>query len=134
MKRLRWIAGAFLILIFACSCPLFAASISCTECGMAVDMNSKFTARFSQGETTRYFCDIGDLFSYFRRNKTDNLRIEVKDYFTGTWLDARTAFYVHSEKKFKSPMGWGIAAFQDKVRAAESGDARDFEAMTKALK
>ncbi len=123
-----------IILITVCSFPSFAETIHCAECGMMVDMNSKFTAKIVQGDTARYFCDIGDLFSYLRRKGVKDGRAEVRDYVTGEWLDANKAFYVHAEKKFKTPMGWGIAAFQDRKLAAESGSVVDFDGMTQALR
>ena len=111
-----------------------AADIMCTECGMRVDMASKFSCRTIQGDTTRYFCDIGDLLTYLKKNDPKDARIEVKDYASGAWIDARNAFYVHAEKKFSTPMGWGIAAFKNRDEAAKFGSAMDFDATVKALK
>ncbi len=34
---------------------------------MMVQMDSKFTSKITQGETTLYFCDIGDLFTYLKK-------------------------------------------------------------------
>ncbi len=124
-----------IILIAACSpLPSLAGTVHCTECGMMVDMNSKFTAKIVQGDMARYFCDIGDLFSYLKRKGAKDGRAEVRDYVTGEWLDANKAFYVHAEKKFKTPMGWGIAAFQDRKLAAASGSVMDFDGMAHALR
>ncbi len=115
--------------------PAAAADIvKCTECGMSCDVNAKFTARIVQGDQTHYFCDIGDLFTYLNRKKPTVTRIEVKDYPTGEWMDARAAFYVHAEKKFKTPMGWGIASFRDRNKAAEFGATMDFDGTAKAVK
>ncbi len=50
--------------MFAWSFPVFAGTPSCAQCGMDVDLNSKYAAKIVQGETTSYFCDIGDLFAY----------------------------------------------------------------------
>jgi nitrous oxide reductase accessory protein NosL len=112
----------------------YAEAIRCTECGMMVDTASKFSARTVQGDTTLFFCDIGDLFAYLKKHKVNDARIEVKDYASGAWLDARKAFYVQAEKKFSTPMGWGIAAFLNKDEAAKLGIAMDFETTAKALK
>jgi len=101
---------------------------------MIVMMDSHFTGKTIQGESTLYFCDIGDLFSYLKRKDPKDAKIEVKDYQSGAWIDARTAYFVRSEKKFKTPMGWGIAAFAHKNEASTSGNALDFESMLKALK
>jgi len=111
-----------------------AADFKCTECGMRVDLSSKYSARTTQGDTIHYFCDIGDLFVHLKKNNAKDARIEVKDFIGNAWIDARKAFYVHAEKKFNTPMGWGVAAFKDRDEAAKFGVAMDFEATAKALK
>ncbi len=111
-----------------------AETVKCAECGMSCDVAAKFTARIVQGDQTQYFCDIGDFFTYLGRKKPDATRMEVKDYPTGEWIDAHQAYFVHAEKKFKTPMGWGIAAFRDKNKAAEYGTATDFDGTAKAVK
>ncbi len=111
-----------------------AEIIHCTECGMMVDVNSPFAAKITRGDKTSYFCDIGDLFSYLNRKGAEGASIEVKDFGKNEWIDGRKAFFVKAEKKFKTPMGWGVAAFKDRNSASESGTALDFDAMAKALK
>jgi len=134
MSRTVKTSVAVFILIAAFSLPVFAEVIHCTECGMMVDLNSKFVAKAVQGDTTRYFCDIGDLFTYLKKNASKDAALSVKDYATGEWIDARKAFYVSSEKKFKTPMGWGIAAFKDKESASSSGNPMDFDSTAKQVK
>ncbi len=121
------------LLIFLCSLPAAAEKITCAECGMTSDLGSKFTSRIVQGEKPLFFCDIGDLFTYLISKKPQNVRAEVKDYKTGEWLDAHQAFYVHAGQKFKSPMGWGIAAFKDRKDAEEYGSTMDFDGTLKAV-
>jgi nitrous oxide reductase accessory protein NosL len=120
--------GIAITLIVLSLTPALAVETRCTECGMMVMMDSKFTSKITQVETTLYFCDIGDLFSYLKRNKPANFGTAVKDHPRGDWIDAKTAYYVHNEKKLKTPMGWGYAAFRDKSRAAGSGEMMDFYA------
>ncbi len=134
MKRLSGILVVALFCLVIGSVSAIAETISCTECGMMVDLNSKFAAKIVRGDTASYFCDIGDLFAYLNRKGMSNAGAQVKDYGTGDWIDASKAFYVRSEKKFKTPMGWGVAAFHDKNSAAGSGVAMDFEAMAKTVK
>jgi nitrous oxide reductase accessory protein NosL len=110
-----------------------ADSTRCTECGMMVDMNSRFTAKLAQRDAVIYFCDIGDLLTYLKRKKFDGSGAEVRDFGTGKWVDARKAFYVQSEKRFKTPMGWGIAAFEGKDQGVLE-KVLDFEEMKKALR
>lgn len=122
------------LVMFLLPLPAAAETVKCSECGMTCDVAAKFTSRIVQGDQTLYFCDIGDLFSYLKRKKPSPTRVEVKDYNTGEWIDAYKAFYVHSEKKFKTPMGWSIASFKDKDRASEFGTAMDFDGAARALK
>ena len=134
MRNLRAITVRALFGVVLMMSAAFAADIQCTQCGMTVDAGSKFTSKIVVGDTTLFFCDIGDLFAYLKRK---NMRAEgafVRDYPSGDWLDAKAAYFVHAEKKFKTPMGWGVAAFKDRSRAAESGTAMDFDAAAKAMK
>ena len=130
-KRLP-ILGIALALIVICLSPVYAGDIRCAECGMMVMMDSKFTSKITQGDTTNYFCDIGDLFMYLKKKNVKDARIEVRDYTSGEWIDARKASYIKSGK-LNTPMGWGIAAFKDKKEASQSGSVMDFESTTKAL-
>jgi nitrous oxide reductase accessory protein NosL len=134
MKQRLLIIGIAIALVLIALSPVHARESSCTECGMTVRMDSKFIAKITKGDTTQYFCDIGDLFSYLKRKGLPDARIEVKDYPSGEWLDARKAFFDTSGKKFNTPMGWGIAAFKDKNEASQSGNAVDFENTAKAWK
>lgn len=111
-----------------------AEMAKCAECGMMVDASSKFSARATQGKTASQFCDIGDLLSYLKRSKAAGASAEVKDFKTGAWITADKAFYVRSEKKFSTPMGWGIAAFGDKKQASENGQAMDLATAISGLK
>jgi len=134
MKKILRTSFVVVFLAAACSFAAFAETISCTECGMMVDMNSKFTAKIVQSDRTSYFCDIGDLFSYLRRKGAKDVKAEVKDFNTGEWIDAGKAYYVSARKKFRTPMGWGVAAFKDLTSASEFGNPADFDATAKALK
>jgi nitrous oxide reductase accessory protein NosL len=131
--RLRTTIPTLVVILLILS-TAFAADIRCTECGMKVDIASKFSAKTTQGDTTLFFCDIGDLFAYLKKHTINDARSEVKDFSSGAWLDARKAFYVHAEQKFSTPMGWGIAAFINKDDAAKFGIAMDFDTTAKALK
>jgi nitrous oxide reductase accessory protein NosL len=131
-KRLSIIGIAIALIVIALS-PVHAEVTRCAECGMMVRMDSKFTSKITQGDTTLYFCDIGDLFSYLKKKSVQD-KIEVKDYPSGDWIDARKSFYVNSGKKFSTPMGWGIAAFKDKNEAAQAGSVMDFEGTVKGWK
>jgi len=99
---LRTIALTISLITFSFTIVSAADTIKCTECGMMVDVNSKFASKIVQADGTLYFCDIGDLFSYLKRTKQNSVKAEVKDYKTGEWIDARAAYYVHAEKIFST--------------------------------
>ncbi|HUI68207.1 MAG TPA: nitrous oxide reductase accessory protein NosL [Nitrospirota bacterium] len=130
----RTIVLTVLVIVSTVATVSAAEIIKCSECGMMVELNSKFASKIVQADKTLYFCDIGDLFSYLKRTKQSGFKVEVKDYKTGEWIDARAAYYVHAENKFRTPMGWGIASFKDQKDAAEFGAAMDFDSAAKALK
>lgn len=111
-----------------------AVDVPCSQCGMIVDAGSKFTAKIATADRTLFFCDIGDLFVYLKRKKLRADGAFVKDHPSGEWVEAKAAYFVHDEIKFKTPMGWGVAAFRDRGRAAEAGKVMDFDAAARAMR
>lgn len=115
--------------------PAYAAQpAQCAECGMIVDPGSKFHAQITLEGKTLPFCDIGDLLTYLIKKQLSTAQAEVKDTTTGEWISADKAFYVQSEKTFKTPMGWGIAAFKMKEEAAAFGAPLDIKGILRAMK
>jgi hypothetical protein len=125
------IAAAFLLEPFS---PARAADLKCAECGMLVDRGSKFYAWIALDNGTLPFCDVGDLLTYLKKRSLSPGRARVKDYPGGDTISADKAFFVHAENTFKTPMGWGIAAFKDKSDAAKFGTVLDFAGAIKAVK
>lgn len=113
---------------------VLAADMKCAECGMTVNQESKFYAWIVQDKNALPFCDIGDLLMYLNRKSLSPAAARVKDYLSGEMIDADKAFYVRAEKTFKTPMGWGIAAFKDKQEAEKFGAVMDFSGAAKAVK
>jgi len=134
MMRGLQIMGLAVVLMAISPLPGRAMDNRCAECGMTVTMDSPFIAKIFLSDRTLYFCDIGDLFVYLTKKNLKDARSEVKDYTTGAWIDARKAYYVHSEKKFRTPMAWGVAAFKDKSEASQSGAVMDFDAAARIFK
>ncbi len=114
--------------------PASAEPAQCAECGMTVDESSKFHAKAVEAGKSLQFCDIGDLLVYLSKRSLSPSMAQVKDYRTGEWIGAEKAFYVRSEKTFKTPMGWGIAAFGTKADAAAFGAPADITGVLKAFK
>ena len=132
MRYPRIIMAQALFFAVAMTSAAFAADVPCSQCGMIVDAGSKFAAKIVAGDTL-FFCDIGDLFVYLKRKKMSADGAFVKDHPSGEWVEAKAAYFVHDEKRFKTPMGWGVAAYRDRNRAAEAGKAMDFDAAAKAM-
>lgn len=116
------------------SSPVPAADMRCAECGMTADRESKFFAWIIQGKDLLPFCDIGDLLTYLNKKSLAPASARVKDYPSGETIEADKALYVHSEKAFKTPMGWGIAAFRNRQDAEKFGAVMDFPGALKAVK
>ena len=104
----------------------------CAECGMSAKVANRFSAQIVQGADTLYFCDIGDLVAFIERTHPKEYAASVNDFKSGEWIDVKKAFFVVDKKVFSTPMGWGVAAFQDKASAI--GAPLGFEALRKALK
>lgn len=136
MQRLMKMMFPMLALALFCSLSASAPAemVSCAQCGMGADLDSKFTSRIVQVKQTQHFCDIGDLFAYLKANPAAAANAQVKDFKTGEWVKAQQAFYVNSAKEFQTPMGWGIAAFKSIPETSEFGNVLDFNTMLKSLK
>jgi len=135
---MRYGTALLIVLGFLCSLPLPAVAAGtekprCAHCGMMVDEASPFSARLVAGEKTSWFCDIGDMVLSIRGKNADPAQAQVKDYRSGTWIAASQAFYVSSPKQFRTPMGWGLAAFRDRSEAAGFGDVDDLASILKRL-
>jgi copper chaperone NosL len=135
MKRLVVLLILLLsALVLYAAAPESALAAGCAECGMMVDRESKFCAKIVQGGKTSLFCDIGDLLTHLNKKSLSPAGAQVRDYKTGEWINADKAFYVHAEKAFKTPMGWGIAAFKNKEDAAAFGKPLDLAGILGAVK
>ena len=124
-----------LTLFGALSLQVFAAGEKprCARCSMPVDEVSPFSARISAESRHLWFCDIGDMILYIREKKIDPAPAQVKDYLSHAWIPASQAFYVSSPRKFRTPMGWGLAAFQNRAEAAGYGDVDDLASILKRI-
>jgi len=122
-----------LLLIIVYTSIALAQMPRCAECGMMVDVESRFSSRIVRNDATLLFCDIGDLLTHLKRKSLTAAGAQVKDHKTGEWIDADKTFYIQAVKSFKTPMGWGIAAFKDRNEAAAFGSPLDYISMMKAL-
>ncbi|GAB4388931.1 MAG: hypothetical protein Kow0025_11190 [Thermodesulfovibrionales bacterium] len=106
----------------------------CYECGMKVDPGSPYAAEIVAGGELLPFCDIGDMLVRYHKMENKPEGVYVRDQESGRWIDARQASFVRDAAGIKTPMGWGIAAFETAEAAAEKGAAMTFEDALKAVR
>jgi len=98
----------------------------CDECGMAIDRDSKFAASVIDKKGGKFFfCDTGDMLYHLKKTKMTVQSVYVRDYASGEWIDGEKAWYVLN-KKFVTPMYWGIVAFRSDAEAKKWGHVVDF--------
>ncbi|HXX80584.1 MAG TPA: nitrous oxide reductase accessory protein NosL [Thermodesulfovibrionales bacterium] len=98
----------------------------CSECGMTVNPDSKFSVELvTTNGKKMFFCDIGDMLRHFRSDRETLKTIYVKDYISGGWIDGEKALYVLN-KRFSTPMSWNIAAFSSESEAKKWGSPVGF--------
>jgi len=106
----------------------------CDECGMRIDISSRFSNYVITMDGKRlFFCDIGDMLNNLKKRGYEAKEIHVRDYQSGEWIDGQKAYYVRN-KKFSTPMGWGIGAFRDLSEAESFGSPVDLNNSFKLIK
>jgi len=89
----------------------------CSACGMVID-DPRFAAatQLLNGEYLR-FDDVGEMLSYHMNHPEAQVAAWfVHDYPSEKWIRGEQAIFVHSSS-LQTPMGSGIAAFEDKSEA-----------------
>lgn len=125
---LLWLVSAALATGNAPSAPPHNAK--CPVCGMFVAKYPDWVAsiRFKDG-TTSYYDGPKDLFSHYLdlgrytpgKKTADIQAVTVKEYYSLTAIDARSAYYVQGSDVY-GPMGHELVPFRDEK------DARSFKA------
>jgi len=121
---------AFCLLLTACSPkstepqpPNIAyGQDTCDACGMIIS-DAKFAAAtlLTSGEALK-FDDIGEMVTYHMDHPEQQVKAWfVHDYKSEAWIRGEAAFFVKSDQ-LQTPMGGGVAAFEQK------GDAEAFAA------
>lgn len=135
----------FALVLVACASPIdptqppvivYGEDV-CARCGMIIA-----DERFAAGAVVevgrdhyeyRIFDDIGDMFVYFHDEGADLHVVStfVHDYHSKAWINAENATFVRAES-LHSPMGFGLAAFEDKAVAQSqavswAGEIFDFK-------
>ena len=89
----------------------------CDSCGMLISEARFAAATLLENGETRKFDDLSEMFSYHMDHPDLTVRAWfVHDYESEGWIRGETAFYVLDEE-IKSPMGHGMAAFENREKA-----------------
>lgn len=89
----------------------------CAHCGMPID-DPRYAAAWRRGREERHFDDIGCLVSAYREAAGEaGIDCFVNDFYTRSWIDARTATYVLSPA-IRTPMAYGVFAVGEGPGAA----------------
>lgn len=110
----------------------------CADCGMIIN-DARFAAAYTVDQGSgRYqsliFDDIGDMLHHMQQNAgLQGVNWWVHDYDSQEWIDATSAWFVHSDQ-VKSPMNHGLAAFAtqaaaEKLAAGTSGQVLDWSTL-----
>ena len=98
----------------------FPDKVYCAECGMGVKGDGlKFASQIIMNNgKVKFFCDPGDMFVYYYvyKKKNELAAVYVRDYPSGSWLQARDAVYLIGSKVV-TPMRYGILPFKDRPGA-----------------
>jgi polyferredoxin/nitrous oxide reductase accessory protein NosL len=101
---------------------------TCPFCGMPI-RDPRFACEVIYRDGTVIKTDeIGEMFENLPdiASNPDIAAVFVHDYYTGEWIDGRKAYYVLGGEVF-TPMGYGIAAFEDLDSAERFLRERDGE-------
>ena len=124
------------IVLLSSAFPMVSPSSSspqCAVCGMLVDVKSPFSAQIIKGKQVQNFCDIGDLLLHLGETPGRAENAQVRDYHSGEWLPVMKAVFVYAPSRFKTPMGWSMAAFKDRTSAEAYGTAEDLASIMKRI-
>jgi copper chaperone NosL len=100
---------------------------ACHQCRMAISQLDFAAEIVTPDGATHYFDDIGCMARWTAENEPpEDAGWFVMDYDTHGWLDARSAYYVHSDR-LPTPMSYGLAAFQTRAQAQATASRLDGE-------
>ena len=99
----------------------------CEHCRMTIS-DFRYAAEIIEKRRTHKFDDIGCMLAYAQSKNISpgNARIWVMDFDNSTWIRGDEAYFVTSPE-IHTPMGYGIIAFKDPIKAKEVADKNEVE-------
>ena len=88
----------------------------------------RYSAQIIEKRKAHKFDDIGCMLAYAQSKNIspENARIWVMDFDNSTWIRGDEAYFVTSPE-IHTPMGYGIIAFKDPIKAKEVADKNEVE-------
>ena len=133
------IAIFLFLLIISCQPENSPVSINkgtdmCEYCRMMID-DFHYSAEIVTKGKVHKFDDIGCMLAYAQSNdlSLDKAHFWVMDFDSATWIKGDEAYYVLSPG-IHTPMGYGIIAFKDQIKAKETedkskGEVKEFKSL-----
>jgi len=109
---------------------------ACERCKMIIsDKNFAASVTNEQDGKIYYFDDIGCVILWFKEKNikwSDSAKIQVVDFDTQKWIDAKSAFYSSPNI---TPMAYGFAAYSEKSKITKDKEVVNFaEVQARVLK
>jgi len=109
---------------------------ACERCKMIIsDKNFAASVTNEQDGKIYYFDDIGCAILWFKEKNIkwgDSAKIQVVDFDTQKWIDAKSAFYSSPNI---TPMSYGFAAYSEKSKITKDKEVVNFaEVQARVLK
>lgn len=133
MRIFRIYIRTLILLVFAlvfASCDIKKLHFdrdACERCKMIIsDRSFAVEVINKQNGKAYYFDDIGCAVLWFKEKNiawSDEAKIQVMDFDTKKWIDAKTAFYSSPNI---TPMSYGFAAHSDKNKIAKDKEIIGF--------
>ncbi len=102
---------------------------ACHQCRMVISQQEFAAEIVTLAGSVYYFDDIGCMVRWISDNQLpETAGLFVTDYDNRSWLDARMAFYVRSNK-LPTPMQYGLAAFETRAKARTAAKRLDGEVL-----
>ncbi len=136
MRRTRWLtAGGITLALLACNggvpepVEIVLNEENCSHCRMAVSQREFAGEVVTVSGSVDTFDDIGCLAQWVaEHDPPETAGLFVVDYESGEWLDAKTAYYIRSEK-LPTPMSFGLGAFATEAAAVAAAEKLEGEVM-----
>lgn len=83
----------------------------CPICNMAIEYHQHATQIIYSNGDHAIFDDIGCMMEYYHQNNHEDFEmIYINDFETHDWIDAETAYYVHTSDVW-TPMNYNVVGF-----------------------